>query len=155
MSSCDLLAFLTVLRFSCDVHIDILSVSHSQSYFCPATNTFYCCPHRLQKFKMSIANTVIGADNSSLNTMSTDQLLDLFTLDPQGKAAPGAGVAGGSGSGVADGGSYPGAAEQGAAAGLGGSRGRSGVKAVLDSLEELWDEGQYEAEYSLQVASAA
>lgn len=35
----------------------------------------------LQKFKMSIANTVISQDNASLQSMGTDQLLDLFTLD--------------------------------------------------------------------------
>lgn len=33
----------------------------------------------LQKFKVSIANAVINADNASMNTMNTDQLLDLFT----------------------------------------------------------------------------
>lgn len=35
----------------------------------------------LQKFKMSIANTVISQENSSLQSMGTDQLLNLFTLD--------------------------------------------------------------------------
>ena len=35
----------------------------------------------LQKFKMNIANTVISQENSSLQSMGTDQLLDLFTLD--------------------------------------------------------------------------
>lgn len=35
----------------------------------------------LQKFKMSIANTVISQENASLQSMGTDQLLDLFTLD--------------------------------------------------------------------------
>lgn len=33
----------------------------------------------LQKFKVSVANAVINAENASLNTMNTDQLLDLFT----------------------------------------------------------------------------
>ncbi|KAK4389078.1 TATA-binding protein-associated factor BTAF1, partial [Sesamum angolense] len=33
----------------------------------------------LQKFKVSIANAIINADNASMNTMNTDQLLDLFT----------------------------------------------------------------------------
>lgn len=40
----------------------------------------------LQKFKMSIANTVISQDNSSLQSMGTDQLLNLFTLDKVGSA---------------------------------------------------------------------
>lgn len=35
----------------------------------------------LQKFKMSIANTVISQENASLQSMGTDQLLNLFTLD--------------------------------------------------------------------------
>lgn len=34
----------------------------------------------LQRFKISVANTVINADNASLNTMDTAQLLDLFTV---------------------------------------------------------------------------
>ncbi|CAN8008171.1 unnamed protein product, partial [Ixodes pacificus] len=36
----------------------------------------------LQKFKLTVANTVITPENSSLQTMGTDQLLDLFTLNP-------------------------------------------------------------------------
>jgi len=35
----------------------------------------------LQKFKMSIANTIINQENTSLQSMGTDQLLNLFTLD--------------------------------------------------------------------------
>ena len=34
----------------------------------------------LQRFKLNIANTVVAADNSSMNTMSTGQILDLFSL---------------------------------------------------------------------------
>uniref|UniRef100_A0AAQ5ZLK0 BTAF1 RNA polymerase II, B-TFIID transcription factor-associated n=1 Tax=Amphiprion ocellaris TaxID=80972 RepID=A0AAQ5ZLK0_AMPOC len=37
----------------------------------------------LQKFKMSIANTIISQENTSLQSMGTDQLLNLFTLDKQ------------------------------------------------------------------------
>lgn len=33
----------------------------------------------LQRFKLSISDAVINADNASLKTMNTDQLLDLFT----------------------------------------------------------------------------
>lgn len=39
----------------------------------------------LQKFKLSIANTVINADNASLKSMNTDQLLDLFASAETGK----------------------------------------------------------------------
>lgn len=42
----------------------------------------------LQKFKMSIANTVINQENTSLQSMGTDQLLNLFTLDTVRLAGP-------------------------------------------------------------------
>ena len=75
----------------------------------------------LQKFKLTIANTVISQENASLQTMATDQLLDLFTLDSRGAAC----------------------AEEKAS-----SASRS-VKSVLDSLPDLWDESAYESEYDL------
>lgn len=34
----------------------------------------------LQRFKLSVANTIITAENASLNSMDTTQLLDLFTV---------------------------------------------------------------------------
>lgn len=34
----------------------------------------------LQKFKLNIANTVISQDNSSLRSMNTAEILDLFQL---------------------------------------------------------------------------
>uniref|UniRef100_A0A3B1JH18 B-TFIID TATA-box binding protein associated factor 1 n=1 Tax=Astyanax mexicanus TaxID=7994 RepID=A0A3B1JH18_ASTMX len=76
----------------------------------------------LQKFKMSIANTVISQDNSSLQSMGTDQLLNLFTLDKDDKAEK---------SEVAS------------------SSGKASMKSVLDGLGDLWDQQQYEAEYDL------
>ncbi len=36
--------------------------------------------HSLQKFKLNIANTVITQENSSLTSMGTSDLLDLFQL---------------------------------------------------------------------------
>lgn len=36
----------------------------------------------LQKFKVTVANAVINAENASLKTMNTDQLLDLFASSP-------------------------------------------------------------------------
>lgn len=77
----------------------------------------------LQKFKMSIANTVISQENSSLQSMGTDQLLNLFTLDKDGKV------------------------EKSDAASS--SSGKTSMKSVLDGLGELWDQQQYEAEYDL------
>ncbi|KAI3468468.1 hypothetical protein Pfo_025131 [Paulownia fortunei] len=85
----------------------------------------------LQKFKVSIANAVINADNASMNTMNTDQLLDLFT-SAEGKK----GARMSKSSKVSDGDTkLPG-------------RGK-GLKAILGGLEELWDQSQYAEEYNL------
>lgn len=42
----------------------------------------------LQKFKVSVANAVINAENASLKSMNTDQLLDLFTSAESKKVCP-------------------------------------------------------------------
>lgn len=78
----------------------------------------------LQKFKLTVANTVISQENSSLQTMGTDQLLDLFSLDFSKKSESSES----SGHHV---------------------KGR-GIRAVLDTLPELWGTDQYEKEYDLQ-----
>ena len=84
--------------------------------------------HRLQKFKITIANTVISQDNSSLQTMGTDQMLDLFSID-EGKKGQSAAPSGSQ-------------SDQ--------SQGkRDTVKSVLEGLGDLWDENQYEAEYDM------
>ncbi|VDN36193.1 unnamed protein product [Gongylonema pulchrum] len=36
---------------------------------------------RLQKFKTDTAKALVGADNRSLHTMATEQLVELFTMD--------------------------------------------------------------------------
>lgn len=72
----------------------------------------------LQKFKVQTANTVISGENSQMETMGTEQLLDLFSNKP--------------------GGGKEGAAKSG-----------NGVKAILESLPELWEHKQYEDEYDL------
>lgn len=77
----------------------------------------------LQKFKMSIANTVISQDNASLQSMGTDQLLNLFTLDKDEKGEK----------------SEP----------CPSTSGKSTMKSVLDGLGELWDQQQYDSEYNL------
>lgn len=41
----------------------------------------------LQRFKIDVASTVVNQQNAGLNTMDTDQLLDLFNL---GETAEGA-----------------------------------------------------------------
>uniref|UniRef100_A0A8C5E6B9 BTAF1 RNA polymerase II, B-TFIID transcription factor-associated n=1 Tax=Gouania willdenowi TaxID=441366 RepID=A0A8C5E6B9_GOUWI len=77
----------------------------------------------LQKFKMSIANTVINQENSSLGSMGTDQVLNLFTLDKNEKIEKG---------------------EQSPS-----TSGKTSMKSVLDNLGELWDQQQYDTEYNL------
>ena len=84
---------------------------------------------RLQKFKLNIANTVISQENSSLGSMGTDQLLDLFTLDSTSK-----------GHQVAKSSQENLQSEQG---------GKVSFKAMLENFGELWDEKQYETEYNL------
>lgn len=42
----------------------------------------------LQKFKLLTANTVISSENAAMETMGTDQLLDLFQLSDGARAAP-------------------------------------------------------------------
>ncbi|XP_067121938.1 TATA-binding protein-associated factor 172 [Centruroides vittatus] len=79
----------------------------------------------LQKFKLTVANTVISQENASLQTMGTDQLLDLFSLDLTKKSD--------------------------ASESSGGHQAKGkGIKAVLDTLPELWGPDQYEKEYDLQ-----
>ncbi|XP_072292356.1 TATA-binding protein-associated factor 172 [Eucyclogobius newberryi] len=77
----------------------------------------------LQKFKMSIANTVISQDNASLQSMGTDQLLNLFTLDKDEKVEKSAPCP--------------------------STSAKPSVSSVLDGLGELWDQQQYDTEYNL------
>jgi len=74
----------------------------------------------LQKFKLHTARTIITSDNSSIASMQTDQVLDLFSLTSQQSGSQ---------------------AEQG--------RSDTGVKSVLDNLPELWEEDQYNEEYNM------
>ncbi|ENN71273.1 hypothetical protein HUJ04_007705 [Dendroctonus ponderosae] len=75
----------------------------------------------LQKFKVQTANTIISGENSKMETMGTEQLLDLFSNKPNG-----------------------GKDSNGSA-----STSNNGMKAILDSLPELWEHKQYEDEYDL------
>lgn len=87
----------------------------------------------LQRFKVSVANAVINADNSSMRTMNTDQLLDLFTPAEKQK---------GSGATSSSSLNFDGETK------LPGSN--KGLKAILGGLEELWDHSQYTEEYDLR-----
>jgi len=70
---------------------------------------------------MNIANTVVNADNRSLTSMATDQLLDLFSLSA----------------------SHNDGKTSSSAAG-------HSAESVLGAVEELWDSQQYENEYNLE-----
>ncbi|XP_052171300.1 TATA-binding protein-associated factor BTAF1 [Diospyros lotus] len=86
----------------------------------------------LQRFKLSVANAVINAENASLKTMNTDQLLDLFTSAETKKGAVAAAASKGSDDVDSK---YVGTGK--------------GLKAILGGLEELWDQSQYTEEYNL------
>ncbi|KDR13008.1 TATA-binding protein-associated factor 172 [Zootermopsis nevadensis] len=79
----------------------------------------------LQKFKLMTANTVISSENASMETMGTEQLLDLFSLDDKTKDS------------------------QKTAKNQTVTSGTVTMKTVLETLPDLWEEKQYEEEYDL------
>ncbi|KAJ8627925.1 hypothetical protein MRB53_021232 [Persea americana] len=88
----------------------------------------------LRKFKVSAANAVINAENASLNTMNTAQLLDLFTSSQTGRKGATTQWKSSNGSLYED-------PQMGS--------GLRGLKTILSGLEELWDQSQYTEEYNL------
>ena len=74
----------------------------------------------LQKFKLLTANTVVSVNNQSMDTMGTDQLLDLFNLSENNKD------------------------DRKTQNRTGGT-----VKNMLDNLPELWDPNQYDEEFNM------
>ncbi|CAI5757838.1 unnamed protein product [Candida verbasci] len=95
----------------------------------------------LQKFKMNIASTIVNQQNAGLQSMDTNQLLDLFDVgDENGKLAESNegdkenGFEGNGGANVPD--------EL-----TGGLTGKAA--GAVGELGELWDEAQYEDEYNL------
>ena len=89
----------------------------------------------LQKFKLNIANTIVNQQNSGLQSMDTDQILELFNVENEngadGRRKKAIGAAASSGAPPAD------------VDGMGKS------KAVLENLENLWDDKEYEEEYNI------
>lgn len=83
----------------------------------------------LQKFKMNIASTVINQQNGGLNSMDTNQLLDLFEVDDESMKLTEKEQ------------EKPDEIDE---SGLGGKAG-----AAVGELGELWDNSQYEEEYNL------
>ncbi|KAI9276261.1 hypothetical protein BY458DRAFT_554739 [Sporodiniella umbellata] len=79
----------------------------------------------LQKFKLNIANSIVNQQNSGLQSMDTDQILDLFNIGGQENTKKKQKVDNGS------------------------SEGMGAAKAVLENLENLWDDKEYEEEYNI------
>lgn len=82
----------------------------------------------LQRFKLSIANSIVNEDNASLKNMDTSQLLDLFT--PVDAAATSE-------------------TDKKEVAGGGDAAGTGKLSQVLSNLEELWDESQYQEAFNV------
>lgn len=79
----------------------------------------------LQKFKLLTANTVVSDENASMETMGTDQLLDLFSLSEQQKQ------------------------QQEQARGSSATASNTSVKQMMENLPDLWEDQQYQEEYDL------
>lgn len=80
----------------------------------------------IQRFKTHIANTVVNRDNSSLQSMNTEQLVNLFQIDANDNEEDSKKRSGSSAAGVG-----------------------KGMKAALAGLDELWEEKQYEDEFNV------
>jgi len=87
----------------------------------------------LQKFKLKTANSVITKDNSSLSSMATDQVFDLFSLDEANDIND-----------ASDGDENS-----------GDDKKSKGMKALLENLPELWDDSQYTSEYNMDTYSSS
>lgn len=81
----------------------------------------------LQRFKLNTANAIVTNENASMDTMGTEQLLDLFHLSDQTAQNKR----------VADAGDESGGGE------------KSSMNSILKTLPELWEDKQYEEEYDL------
>ncbi|KAL3471552.1 hypothetical protein BJX99DRAFT_21929 [Aspergillus californicus] len=88
----------------------------------------------LQRFKIDVASTVVNQQNAGLNTMDTDQLLDLFNLGETADHAEKPTETGGNEVDMVD---------------IDGEVREKGKKGWLDDLGELWDDRQYQEEYNL------
>lgn len=74
----------------------------------------------LQKFKLLTANTVVGVNNQSMDTMATENLLDLFSIDQNDESKKAAAAKSGN------------------------------VKSMLENLPELWTDQEYAEEYDVE-----
>ncbi|KAG5421534.1 MOT1 [Candida metapsilosis] len=103
----------------------------------------------LQKFKMNIASTIVNQQNAGLQSMDTNQLLDLFDVEDGGvKIEEGGNNDDTRVSGNANGANLGGDGGNNVTEELtGGLTGKAA--GAVGELAELWDEQQYEDEYNL------
>ena len=80
----------------------------------------------IYKIEIFFNFSVITRDNSSLSSMATDQLLDLFSLDESAEVLDNDDEDDDS------------------------AKGKSSMKTILENLPELWDDSQYTSEYDLE-----
>jgi hypothetical protein len=101
---------------------------------------------RLQKFKSDTADVLVGADNRSIGSMATDELLELFSLEEGDSKA----AAASNGSSELDGPKTKRrkTAASSAAAGIPGVAGAGGGGEKW-CVEDLWDNSQYEEQHSI------
>ena len=104
--------------------------------------------YSLQKFKLHVANTVITHDNAALSSMDTGDILDLFKLssDTRLGAVPNLRASGATQSSSAT--------KSGDVCDTTGlvsdeRHEKTGLRAMLKDLEELWDEKQYTEEFNM------
>ncbi|KAH7695676.1 SNF2 family N-terminal domain containing protein, partial [Aphelenchoides avenae] len=94
---------------------------------------------RYQKFKSDTANVLVGADNKSLSSMATDELIELFSLGDNASSASTTTSEG-----------PPGAKRQRKTAKQTGTAGAPGDVDATWALNELWDTSQYEEQHSVE-----
>ncbi|EMD90510.1 hypothetical protein COCC4DRAFT_19988 [Bipolaris maydis ATCC 48331] len=97
----------------------------------------------LQRFKIDVASTVVNQQNAGLQSMQTDQILDLFNVsadsnDPSALPAPPSNAKD-DGTGI----------DENDAVDATGALREKGKKGFLDELGDLWDEKQYDEEFDL------
>ncbi|GAM29011.1 hypothetical protein SAMD00019534_121870 [Acytostelium subglobosum LB1] len=85
----------------------------------------------LQRFKLNIANTVVNQENQSLQTMSTNELLNLFDYNDDESSKESSNDGGVNNLGQVE------------------KANKGGLKSVLATIGELWDESQYTEEFDI------
>ena len=81
----------------------------------------------LQKFKLLTANTVVSAENASLDTMATGQIFDLFNLNERNNKN----------------------CNDKTNSNLSSTSSQLSMNSIIENLPELWSEQQYDEEYDM------